>query len=556
MSTFDSGTFGPAFDAGASVPKGALYWGAHFPESSSAHYWGPHFPDGVPDATLIPGFGPAGVATLVLDLQSGAQVTYSWATDVRTMYSGKQFRAQPLDDPKQLYTGIAILSGPDSRIMRGRLARYAAIGAAFLLALPYEAITLSGPASGKVLPVATTANSDWMALGQRCALTDQAGNAIDVVIQDFDGTHVTIDVDPGALGRYGCMLMPCVPVYLDPQQGFQRYRGANGVEGFQIKATAATFGYGSGPRAAFAVLDMSTGALASAVISAATMGAAGNVLSIQCVEDFGGLGGGSLTNTGSAYTWHFNSVTTVDTLLAAVVGIFALSGSFDPAATMTSGDVIGPIALMRGADKSYGTMGVGATIATYHGAPVWDRPLQIDDTATDSIQALTELVDLGGIPIAIGTADAPDWGRQVMIDEADIADWQWVKAFLSVVRGRQVAFWLPTWRPDLIATAVAPGPMPLGTLTIENDGTLDAWFPALRTSIQTVEADGTISYVEIESYVDNGDGTLTLTISNVLATTPTMVSWLDLCSFNVDAFPVTWTAAEFAMNVQARAVQQ
>lgn len=533
-----------------SAPPG--WWGPWFP----LNWFGPWFPDGTPDATLIPGVGPPGVATLVLDLTNGAQVTYSWATDVRTMYSGKQFRAQPLDDPKQLYTGIAILGGNDSRVMRARLAKYAAIGAAFLLALPYEAITLSGPASGTVVPVDTTAHSDWMVLGQRIAVTDQAGNAINAVIQDFTSDTVTLDVDPGELGRYGCMLMPCVPVYLDPQQGFQRYTGANGVEGFQIKATAATFGYASGPRAAFALLTASA-ALTDAVISAATTDAAGNALTITLVADNASPMPPqiNLTNVGDAYTVHYNDTTgvvTVADLIALVAGIFTFSGSFDPTAVLAAGDAIGPVALSRGADKSYGTMGISAALTTYDGRPVWDRGVETENTATDSIQSLSELVDLGGIPIAIGTADASDWGRQVSIDAGDaIDDWQWLKLFLSTVRGRQIAFWLPTSRPDLIAVDVSTG-----TVTIEIDGTFDSWWPMQRDRIRTLEADGTITYTQITGAVDNGDGTMALTVAVAPATVPTMVSWLDLCVFDTDDFQLTWTSATFALNVNARAVQQ
>ena len=542
----------------------ALFWGPHFPESG-AHYWGPHYPDGVQDATVVPPNGMAGVATFALDLLAGTKITFGWGTGTSKMWSGKEYRSQPLDDPRQTYQGNALLVAGDMRTARARLARFAAIGAPFLLALSFEEISITGAATGKVLPVADTTHVDWMIEGQRVVVTNHTNPAtvVEATIQSFTGNTITIDVDPGALGGRGSCIAPLMPIYLDPQQGFTRHRTPNGVEVWQLNARAAVFGFQCDARKAFASLSAASGALHTAVIQAVATGPAGNALTITYVGD-SALDPGNVTVVGSAYTFHFKpGVTTVLAMRTGLGAVFGFAGSFVDTATLVAGDAIGPVALAHGADKSWGSMGIGATVATYLGRPVWDRGIQVYDVANDSIQALSELVDLGGIPISIGTADAVDWGRQVMLERTSHDEWQWLKAFIAAVRGAQRAFWLPTFRADLLWVGFSAGfdgggfHYMLVSGPGDQYGGLDAWWPSQRNQLQVQQADGTITYVQIAAVIDNHDGTLSVSVGHAFSGSPiTMVSWMDLCHFESDSFDVTFNGGTFSFQTVARAVQQ
>lgn len=546
----------------------ATYWGNHFPDAAGAtKYWSTHFPDGTPAAALWPGVGPAGAATFVLQLASGAKFTMSWVTDIVKTYSGKEYRSSLLDLPKIKVNGAAYLTGGTTRQQRARLARYAAIGSVFSLALPNEEMTLVADASSTTVFVNNTTTCDWMVVGQRVSVVDGSttgGGSVDAVIQSFTSNTVVLDVAPGSFGRRGCRLMPRIPIYLDPQQGFVRYPTNDATEQWQLVGTAATFGFQSDARMAKAALSASSGALAATVIYYINTGPAGNTYSIAFVAD--GAGAGNVTIVGTAYTYHYQSgVTTMLAVLFNLASVFGFTGTFDPTAVLVAGDAIGPITLSGGADKVWGNMGVGATVNTYNSHPVWDRGIATNGSASDSLQSLSELVDLNGVPIAIGTADAADWGRAIAISRITAIEWQWIKAFLATVRGRQRAFWLATWRPDLVWVGVGgTDPITGGPyMVIQGPGDIyggiDAWWPSQRNRLQVIQTDGTVTYAMINAVVDNGNGTLSLSLTLNTAMTGaavSMLSWLDLCRFESDDFEFTFDADEFSLRAQARAVLQ
>ncbi len=642
------------------------WWGPWFPDAVSPKRWlGPWFPDGSPDPVVIPPVPPVGVATFALDLESGSQLTMSWITDIIKSYAGLETRSSSLDAPKRKIAGQAYLIGDATRSMRARIARYAAIGSPFTLALPYEELTLIDDSVGGQVFVASTANADWAVLGTTVVVRN-GQQTIQGVVQAVDSGSITLDVSPGALGISGGSIMPCIAVFLDPQQGFARFPGRKSsnddpdiVELWAVNCTAIPFGFESSARAAFAALTDSTGALHDMVILFPTIGPFGNMFSLTVVGD-SVFDTGDVTLSGDAYTFHFKiGVTTVADLVASDVGtFFGISGSYDPTAVLIAGDAIGPVFLMNGADKNWGTMGAGAALMTYAGRPVWDRRIQVDGTVLDSVQSLTEIIDMGGVPINIGSALRSDWGRGVLLrgetlpvppthafgartddnGEIDvtsipagtigngrtvelIADgagtgtyvdgdaaefhfengvttyadmaaagasssrftfsvfrngplqfgstitlhgatdetmsplWQWLKLFLSTVQGRRRAFWLPTWRNDLAALEIGTN-----SITIEgpgeSSGDFFAWYPSLRDRIQTIEDDGTVTYTQITGATDNGDGTVTLTIAATLASVPTLVSWLELCRFESDDFPVKFTGSWIEFSGIAHVVTQ
>jgi hypothetical protein len=206
-------------------------------------------------------------------------------------------------------------------------------------------------------------------------------------------------------------------------------------------------------------------------------------------------------------------------------------------------------------------VGVGATVATFAGRPVWDCGIDVEGTAPDSLQSMHTVEDPGGVPFAVGAAKVPDWGRALSYTRALRADWQWLKRFLDTVKGKFKSFWLPTWRADLVAVSTGTG-----TLTItagEGAGDVFVWWPEHRTHIQIRQANGTITWARISAAVDNGDETVTLDIvdENDAAITlsgsaVSLVSWFELCRLESDDVVVAFDGNKFSMQAQARVVQQ
>jgi hypothetical protein len=446
------------------------YWGGHFPqpELGELSYWGGHFPEGFADT----GSGPAGAGTFQLAIESGAQVTYRWQTDVFKSRSGLERRAAVLDKPRQTYQGPALLLGDDSRLARSRLAQFAALGSTFLLGLPYEDLSINAeptdssfispnppfvPVPRWTIYVNSTTLSDWAHEGQRVVLQNPGtSEAVDAVIISTTATTIVIDTDPGDAGGEGSRIMPAMAIYLEPQQGFSRYPVA--AETWQVNARAAVFGFA---------------------------------------------------------------------------------------------DV----------DDEASEVGVGATVATFADRPVWNAGIDVEGTAPDSLQSMHDVEDMGGLPFAVGAANVPDWGRSLSYTRALRPQWQWLKRFLDTVKGRFKSFWLPTFAEDLLPLSAS-----VGTLTIESGsdaGDFFTWWPTHRTCLQIRQADGTITYAQIDSAIDNGDETITIDIVDgddvaitLSGSAVVLVSWLDLCRLESDEVTVAFDSGKFSMQAQARVVQR
>ena len=544
------------------IPIAHPHWGPHFPDAAQQRFhWWRHFPDAAsPLASTIGGYGPTPAAVFVLELESGFQVTHSWVTDVENLkgYSGKEQRVEVIDAPKQLYKGTARLAGDDTRAMRARIARYAAGGSAFGLALPYEEMTLVAAASGATVTVSSAelAMCDWKQPGQRVAVADRNGNFVTAVIQSVSGQTVTLDVAPGSAGPMGGAIMPIVPIYLEPEQAFPRYP-APGVEAWTIDARAAIFDFAP----LQANLTISGGALAGVTFRAKALGLAGDATSLQV--DVTTLGIGITTEmtedpapTQSTIVQAANGIATVGDLRATLANStwITMTGGAD-ANVLTAADSFGPSFLLGGTDA--GAVGTGAIVTLYGDVPVWDRGLENESTITDSSHALTDMVDNDGLPISIGTANEPDWGRAVMMTSTARSEWQWLKLFLATVRGRQCVFWLPTFRDDLVWVATPT----TTSITIdgpsEGSGDFLAWWPSQRDRLQVRHTDGTVEYTQITAYTNNGDGTLTLTLADAITTSSVeMLSWLERCHWEKDDVVITWTGNQFTLAPIARGVQQ
>lgn len=521
-------------------------------------WWGPWFPGPTPNPILIPGVGPAGAATFALDLEGGAQLTMSWVTDIQTAEDGTETRRAILDAPKRKISGQAYLLGDATRATRVRLGRYMKSGQPFLLSLPYEELTLAADAAAKVVSVHSGALAlvDWNVKGQR-VVVQNGDDFAKGVVQAVASDSITLDMAPGDLAvANAARIMPTVAIFLEPQQGFARYPNPDGIERWAINARMIPFGFEIDPRAARLTSGSSGGAMDGVVFGFVALGAAGNAFTLSFAAD--GADSGELDLTGSDYVYHFEpGVTFVDEVLATIAeqGL-TIYGSFNASAFLSAGDVWGPVSFSDGADKSWGTVGTGATVTTYLGRPVWDRAIGVDGSASDSIQAMNEIVDMGAVLFNVGFANAADWGRQVLIRDFRQEEWQWLKLFLSTVYGRQIAFWLPTWRADLTAVSFISDQITILGPSDE-DGGLATWWPSQRTEIQVMQTDGTITYLSITGFDDNGDGTLAVYVSAPLSGADIeMISWLELCRFASDDFQVTFNGPQFELNTQARVVQQ
>lgn len=539
-----------------------------------ARYWGPLFPDQPLDVNSPPAVDPLGpetVGTLMLRLEAGTSVTYGWTTDVFKSYSGKERRASVLDDPRLTFEGTALLLGSETRDVRNQIARYAALGRPFLLALPYESATLTVDAVGAVVTVPNAGLLDWANPGQRVLLRFD-GESDEFVIQSVSGNEIALDVDPGALGTAGAELMPGVAVLLEPQQSFARYQTPNGAEVWSIKARAVEFGFQQAAvPASLAIGDPITvsGALDAAVLRARTPGVAGNAITVEFSAD-ALVGTGEIeedTVAGTVLIKFIDEETTVaDVQLlfdTASTLVTMIPGETDPDSVLIGAeDAFGPENLAGGLDSQPAEMGRGATVTERFGRSLWDRGVENPSTISDSVHSLTEIVDLGGIPEAYSSATIPDGGRALAFSTSgDVAAFQWFKAFIAEQRARWRTWWLPTYRQDLVAIGNGPGGGTSGSITISTAvGEFDLWYSSHGYRyLEVVQSSGTY-YVEVTATVDNGDGTMTLSVETDGDTIPaagaiSRLSWLEPARFEGDGIAVAFTGAGLAAKSTARVIQ-
>jgi hypothetical protein len=500
-------------------------------------------------------YGPSGLATFVLDLETGYKVVHRWPFDLRKFESGEEQRISQNDAPQESYDGSAVLLGDQPRDVRATLARHAAqTGAAFLLALPHEEISILD-ISGATVTVGTTTKSDWAKQGQRVVSVwvdaDGLTQFVEGTIQDVTATQLELDQAPSAASY---AIMPLRPVFFEPQQTFARHPVE--AEVWAVQARAALFDFAP----TLAELDMGdeVPSLVGNALQSRVFGAGGAVeFTLLTSAGYPATGSFSESTTPpySVLVLARSGVTTmgdVEALLvnSALVRMTEVNASY----VIQAADNFG--ATLSGGTTA-GSIGSGATLSEYAGdgttRPVWDRELVVATTAADSIQAMTQIIDHGGIPYSLGTADEPDWGRAVSFVSEDWSDWQWLKLFFATTLGPQEAFWLPTWRADM--DFVSSG---VGTVTVEVED-LRAWWPYQREHVQFIEADGTATYAKIADAEDNGDGTWTLTLDDpdtVPDTDPVLISWLELCRFEDDEFEFVFGEHGVRLVTTARVVRQ
>jgi hypothetical protein len=213
-------------------------------------------------------------------------------------------------------------------------------------------------------------------------------------------------------------------------------------------------------------------------------------------------------------------------------------------------------------------MGTGATLTTFNDAvlgtiPVWDHGLVNEGQNPDSISTLADLVDLGGIPAAKGSAPYVDYGRSIRFGSSSMADWQWLKLFLYTARGAQRTWLVTSGRNDLVYVSNVGA-----TLVVSKDfgttgfGNYMTYYNAgIGQRLALNNADGSVQYVNVTSAIDNGNGTCSLGLSAAPTGTILTISFLDLCRFEGDQFRIAFgkeggDGPLFQLDAIARVVQQ
>ncbi len=532
-------------------------------------FWGPHFPDKFVEVADVPGVGPDTVATLLLDLESGLKIIYQFDTSISRWYSGREQRSSNLDSPTMKIVGSAILSDEFSLSIRTILQRHAALGSPFLLGLPFEEISIFSNSESETVN-ALTSLSDWTIIGQKVLVREPGGDAVvEDVIQDV--TPSTVVLSSGHVqNRRGGRLMPAIPVFLDPQQGFSKYPGRDDVFIWQIQARAVLFGYVSAPiPAELSLADPNTrsGVLETAFLRAVTAGEAGNSRQVEFRDDSLSLTG-ELDESAPNLTIfkYVGGITTVGDLETSLNAsdFVRLRGEYDEADVLVDADdVMPPTFMSGGADEILAERGVGASVAIFGSVPIWNRFIRMDGTSPETMQSLAQVLDLGASPFSVGCADDPQWGRMISITRNSQAEFQWLIKFLFTISGSFQSFWRPTWMEDLEPAGDAVSSGLTGILIISTDvGNPSFWFTK-RTMLQVVMETGDVYYVRTTGILDNGDGTTTIDVIGDPGETDSpdgpvlIISWMERCRIENDAsIEIVFNGPQFSMETLVRVVQE
>lgn len=196
------------------------------------------------------------------------------------------------------------------------------------------------------------------------------------------------------------------------------------------------------------------------------------------------------------------------------------------------------------------SMGAGAAaLTTYDGKVVLDfRVPAQSGTAPEETNAEVDFIGYGG-PQESYFADPGDGAqgvnqREVQLTIPDPATRQRLRLFLATVVGRQKAFLLPTYRPDL-AVAIQPT---IDEMVVHGNyysGVTDLLGRATYERLMLTFEGGSTGYWTVIGAVDNGNGTETLLLNADVDTgvlgDVVKVSFLELVRLGTDEVP--WVLA-------------
>lgn len=141
------------------------------------------------------------------------------------------------------------------------------------------------------------------------------------------------------------------------------------------------------------------------------------------------------------------------------------------------------------------------------------RPFIVTSGAEKVLRATTVFDNESG-PIDVDPVNSWVSGTSNVGFEIGSKSERWtVRRWLHSLRGRQKAFWLPTWNRDLTLVLDA-GPSAQG-ITVSSVGYADYY---TVKDLMVRLKNGTVRYLRVLSSVNNGDGTETLALDTVLGT--------------------------------------
>lgn len=277
-----------------------------------------------------------------------------------------------------------------------------------------------------------------------------------------------------------------------------------------------------------------------------------------------------LTQGQRVIVFHPDSVTSVQGVIQTVSGAsFTMfqSGAF----TMRRGDMVMPMVStwldanqvidrhpvhrsawrIQARDSRFrfgtaGTAGVGASVTTYDGMPMWDWGIGVDTTAAQGIASGVRPVDRGASTSQIAGFDVAKGPRPIEFASSKRSEWQWLKKFLYTVNGRRTAFLLPTGRPDLVAVGDAPS----GALIVTANYEATWWPSAAHRRLRIVLDDESVHYRTVESAAVN-----VLTLNEPLTGAIERIEFLETVRLDHDEISIEWQGRACSTSLRAMVVQ-
>jgi hypothetical protein len=179
-------------------------------------------------------------------------------------------------------------------------------------------------------------------------------------------------------------------------------------------------------------------------------------------------------------------------------------------------------------------VGTGATLATFDSLVVLDRRPIVESALEEQTNSDGQRLDYGALVAQFWSRPTAEIGRALYFLSDGDADRQFWKLFLLTVRGRQVAFLLPTWQPDV--DLVSQPAAAATTLHAYRNPGFGTWFDASHHAwLQLEHSDGSFERAKVSSVVNNGDGTETIHVTaGLVGPTVDRVSMMELARLGED----------------------
>lgn len=187
---------------------------------------------------------------------------------------------------------------------------------------------------------------------------------------------------------------------------------------------------------------------------------------------------------------------------------------------------------------------------THCGLPVLTKPSYVEDSQDVSLDADTILTDYDISDFNVASnSDYPIIVQSHVFKTNSRAEAWALRQFFDYLRGRQIAFYVPTFKSDLIQVSSldAGG----AVFNVQGAGlTANMGVNDLRTDIAFVFPDGTIIPRKITDIVKNGDEeTITIDAAPGITIEPgdCEVCFLDRCRLTSDEVQIDWEEPDFAV---------